>query len=78
MVGNTVLSAARVRLCERDPVPGGGGPGGGGGRGMPGSHLEAELDLVLTCVGAPTPPADIALLDAGGWISVAAAAEDSA
>ena len=53
-------------LCDRA----GGGPGGGGGTGIPGSHLDCEVDLDRADVGVEIAPAEAARRAAGAtWFS---------
>ena len=62
--GDTIGSVVRLRLCDLDWV--GGGPGGGGGSGMPGSHLDCEVDLDRAEVGVSIALAEAARRALGG------------
>ena len=64
MGGDTMGSVVRLRLWDLDCE--GGGPGGGGGSGMPGSHLDWEVDLDRADVGVSIALADAALRALGG------------
>jgi hypothetical protein len=71
-----VISLVPLALCERGAF--GGGPGGGPGSGIPGSQvLSLEGDLLPVRLVAldeqllePSAPAEIALLDDGGLITL--------
>lgn len=63
MIGTALLSKGST-LCDLEP--GGGGPGGGGGSGIPGSHLDWDVDRERADVGVSMAPVEAARRAAGG------------